>query len=264
MGLEEEPLNSEKEDAIKSPRDKLLSTTNCGEEAPGKAVEGKSEMDTHSWESNVHSEQDYSIDQNFLSKIDNGFSNGMTLKAEEMPLPTLVQVADVQRLDGQMNILELCDGKHTTSQLARDMVLDVSFSVLTRREVSKNSVIKIDSASIGYSSVAKDRELFQMLVGKPTFNNHDSYAFMVLEDITVIEEGSKIGHLLWDESNLGSDVFCQMKSVILSVIKSNGPAENTGAGMYSDCAFPSSCFFTQVSSTSNSLVASSYKLIARC
>ena len=246
---------------MKSPSDKMVSTTNCGEkEAPGKAAVEKSEMDAHiSWES----EQDYSIDQNFLSKIDNAFSNGMTMKAEEMPFPTLVQVADVQRLDGKMNLLELCDGKHITSQLARDMLLDVSFSVLTRHEVSKHSVIKIDSASIGYSSVAEDRELFQTLLGKPTFNNHDSYAFMVLEDITVIEEGSKIGHLLWDESNLGSNVFCQMTSLLMSVV-SNGPAENTGAGMYSDCALPSSCIFTQVSSTSNSLVASSYKLIAKC
>ena len=228
MGLEEELLSSERDDTDMSPSDRGFCTTNSGEKEKSA---GKSEMDTHRWESSILSEQDYSIDQNFLSKIDIDFSQGMTLKAGEMPLPTLVQVADVQRLDEKMNILELCDGKHITSQLARDMVLDVSFSVLTRHEVSKFSVIKIDSASIGDSSIAEDREHFQKLLGKPTFNNHDSYAFMVLEDITVVEEGSKIGHLLWDESNLGSGVFC----------RSNAQAEDTRAGMNSDCVFP---FFT--------------------
>ena len=144
----------------------------------------------------VVSEQDYSIEQNFLSKI--CFSHGMALAALEMPLPAMVQVADVTKVDGKINILELCDGKLTTSQLARNM----SFSVMTRHEVSKYSVIKIGSVSFGYSSIAEDREHFQKLLGKSTFNNRDSYAFMVLEDITVIEEGSKIGHLLWDELNL--------------------------------------------------------------
>ena len=227
MGLEEEPLSCEKEeDTVKSPSDEAF---NCGEKVKsGEAALGKSEMDTQSWESIVLSEQDYSIDQKFLSKIDIGFSHGMTLKAGEVPLPTLVQVSDVQRLDEKMNILELCDGKHITSQLARDLVLDVSFSVLTRHEVSKFSVIKIDSASIGYSSIAEDREHFQKLLGKPTFNNHDSYAFMVLEDLTVVEEGPKIGHLLWDELSLGSTSFCGV----------NGQMEETVAGIYSDLVFP--------------------------
>ena len=231
MGQEEEPMGSEKEeDVVKSPSDKAF---NSGEkEKSGEAVEGKSGMDTLSWESTVFSEQDYSIDQNFLSKIDTGFSLGMTLKAGEMPLPTLVQVADVQRVDKKMNILELCDGKYITSQLARNLVLDVSFSVLTRHEVSKFSVIKIDSASIGYSSIAEDREHFQKLLGKPTFNNHDSYAFMVLEDITVVEEGPKIGHLLWDELSLGSPPFSGV----------NGQIEDTGAGMYSDLVYAFSMF----------------------
>ena len=228
MGLEEEPLSCEKEeDTAKSRSDEAF---NCGEkEKPGEAEVGKSEMGTHSLESIVLNEQDYSIDQTFLSKIDIGFSHGITPKAGEMPLPTLVQVSDVQRLDEKMNILELCDGKHITSQLARDLVLDVSFSVLTRHEVSKFSVIKIDSASIGYSSIAEDREHFQKLLGKPTFNNHDSYAFMVLEDMTVVEEGAKIGHLLWDELSLGSPSFCGV----------NGQIEETVAGMYSDLVFPS-------------------------
>ena len=51
---------------------------------------------------------------------------------------------------------------------------------------------------------------------------------MVLEDITVVEEGPKIGHLLWDELSLGSRSFCGV----------NGQIEDTGAGMYSDLVFP--------------------------
>ena len=244
MGLEEELLSCEKEDANMSPSDKVLKTTNCGEkEKSGEAVVGKSKMesDTHTWETSALSEQDYSIDQKFLSKIDIDFSNGMRLKAGDMLLPALVQVADVQRVDEKMSKLELCDGKHITSQLAPDMdpdmVLDVSFFVLTRHEVSKFSVIKIDSASIGYSSNVEDREHFQNLLrgrqnllGKPTFNN-DSYAFMVLEDITVVEEGTKIGHLLWDQLSLGSDPICEL----------NGQIK---AGMYSDLMFPFLCMFS--------------------
>ena len=198
MGLEEELSSSEKDDSSnKPPIEKVVDDATI-ENGSEKEDSGSASMEIHERRTNgntVVSEQDYSIEQNFLSKI--CFSHGMA--ALEMPLPAMVQVADVTKVDGKINTLELCDGKLTTSQLARN----VSFSVMTRHEVSKYSVIKIGSVSFGYSSIAEDREHFQKLLGKSTFNNHDSYAFMVLEDITVIEEGSKIGHLLWDELNLG-------------------------------------------------------------
>ena len=198
MGLDEELSSSEKDDSSnKPPIEKVVDDATI-ENGSEKEDSGSASMEIHERRTNgntVVSEQDYSIEQNFLSKI--CFSHGMA--ALEMPLPAMVQVADVTKVDGKINTLELCDGKLTTSQLARN----VSFSVMTRHEVSKYSVIKIGSVSFGYSSIAEDREHFQKLLGKSTFNNHDSYAFMVLEDITVIEEGSKIGHLLWDELNLG-------------------------------------------------------------
>ena len=198
MGLDEELSSSEKDDSSnKPPIEKVVDDATI-ENGSEEEDSGSASMEIHERRTNgntVVSEQDYSIEQNFLSKI--CFSHGMA--ALEMPLPAMVQVADVTKVDGKINTLELCDGKLTTSQLARN----VSFSVMTRHEVSKYSVIKIGSVSFGYSSIAEDREHFQKLLGKSTFNNHDSYAFMVLEDITVIEEGSKIGHLLWDELNLG-------------------------------------------------------------
>ena len=197
MGLDEELSSSEKDDSSnKPPIEKVVDDATI-ENGSEEEDSGSASMEIHERRTNgntVVSEQDYSIEQNFLSKI--CFSHGMA--ALEMPLPAMVQVADVTKVDGKINTLELCDGKLTTSQLARN----VSFSVMTRHEVSKYSVIKIGSVSFGYSSIAEDREHFQKLLGKSTFNNHDSYAFMVLEDITVIEEGSKIGHLLWDELNL--------------------------------------------------------------
>ena len=74
MGLEEELLSCEKEDANTSPSDKVFKTTNCGEkEKSGEGVVGRMESDTHTWETSALSEQDYSIDQKFLSKIDIGF-----------------------------------------------------------------------------------------------------------------------------------------------------------------------------------------------
>ena len=197
MGLEEELSSSEKNDSSnKPPIEKVVDDATIENDSK-EEDSGSASIKIHERRTNgntVVSEQDYSIEQNFLSKI--CFSHGMA--ALEMPLPAMVQVADVTKVDGKINTLELCDGKLTTSQLARN----VSFSVMTRHEVSKYSVIKIGSVSFGYSSIAEDREHFQKLLGKSTFNNHDSYAFMVLEDITVIEEGSKIGHLLWDELNL--------------------------------------------------------------
>ena len=197
MGLDEELSSSEKDDSSnKPPIEKVVDDATI-ENGSEEEDSGSASMEIHERRTNgntVVSEQDYSIEQNFLSKI--CFSHGMA--ALEMPLPAMVQVADVTKVDGKINTLELCDGKLTTSQLARN----VSFSVMTRHEVSKYSVIKIGSVSFGYSSIAEDREHFQKLLGKSTFNNRDSYAFMVLEDITVIEEGSKIGHLLWDELNL--------------------------------------------------------------
>ena len=200
MGLDEELSSSEKDDSSnKPPIEKVVDDATI-ENGSEKEDSGSASMEIHERRTNgntVVSEQDYSIEQNFLSKI--CFSHGMALAALEMPLPAMVQVADVTKVDGKINTLELCDGKLTTSQLARNM----SFSVMTRHEVSKYSVIKIGSVSFGYSSIAEDREHFQKLLEKSTFNNRDSYAFMVLEDITVIEEGSKIGHLLWDEQNLG-------------------------------------------------------------
>ena len=222
MGLDEELSSSEKDDSSnKPPIEKVVDDATI-ENGSEEEDSGSASMEIHERRTNgntVVSEQDYSIEQNFLSKI--CFSHGMA--ALEMPLPAMVQVADVTKVDGKINILELCDGKLTTSQLARN----VSFSVMTRHEVSKYSVIKIGSVSFGYSSIAEDREHFQKLLGKSTFNNHDSYAFMVLEDITVIEEGSKIGHLLWDELNLG----CGYSS------GEHGQTEDSRAGMNSNLMF---------------------------
>ena len=222
MGLDEELSSSEKDDSSnKPPIEKVVDDATI-ENGSEEEDSGSASMEIHERRTNgntVVSEQDYSIEQNFLSKI--CFSHGMA--ALEMPLPAMVQVADVTKVDGKINILELSDGKLTTSQLARN----VSFSVMTRHEVSKYSVIKIGSVSFGYSSIAEDREHFQKLLGKSTFNNHDSYAFMVLEDITVIEEGSKIGHLLWDELNLG----CGYSS------GEHGQTEDSRAGMNSNLMF---------------------------
>ena len=69
-------------------------------------------------------EQDYSIDRDFLSKI----NNAMTIKAKEMPLPAVVQVGDVEKMDGRLNLLELCDGEHIMSHLGQNV------GVLTRHE----------------------------------------------------------------------------------------------------------------------------------
>ena len=57
-------------------------------------------------------EQDYSIDRDFLSKI----NNAMTIKAKEMPFPAVVQVGEVEKLDERLSLIELCDGEHIMSR----------------------------------------------------------------------------------------------------------------------------------------------------
>ena len=168
-------------------------------------------------------EQDYSIDRDFLSKI----NNAMTIKAKEMPLPAMVQVGDVEKLDERLNLLELCDGEHIMSHLVQKV------GVLTRQDISKFSVISVVSACIALSEEEEEErenlnKLFeksfsntmkeddsdsyaaksiQKLLGKSTFKklkekNPGIFAILLLEDVTVIEEGSVIGHLLWDKAGL--------------------------------------------------------------
>ena len=168
-------------------------------------------------------EQNYSIDRDFLSKI----NNAMTIKAKEIPLPAMVQVGEVEKLDERLNLLELCDGEHIMSHLEQNV------GVLTRQDVTKFSVISVTSACIALSEEEEEErenlnKLFeksfsntmkeddsdiyaakniQKLLGKSTFKklnekNPGIFAILLLEDVTVIEEGPVIGHLLWDKARL--------------------------------------------------------------
>ena len=168
-------------------------------------------------------EQNYSIDRDFLSKI----NNAMTIKAKEIPLPAMVQVGEVEKLDERLNLIELCDGEHIMSHLGQNV------GVLTRHDVTKFSVISVRSACIALSEEEEEErenlnKLFeksfsnamkeddsdiyaakniQKLLGKSTFKklnekNPGIFAILLLEDVTVIEEGPVIGHLLWDKAGL--------------------------------------------------------------
>ena len=117
-------------------------------------------------------EQDYSIDRDFLSKI----NNAMTIKAKEMPFPAVVQVGKVEKLDERLNLIELCDGEHIMSHLGQNV------GVLTRQDVTKFSVISVVSACIALSEEEEEeRESLNKLFEKSFSNtmredDSDSYA----------------------------------------------------------------------------------------
>ena len=179
------------------------------------------EREATKWGKDVFSEVDYPIERNFLHKLYDTCEWDQTQFQASGLLPSLVQVVDVEILadvlDADLNLLGICDGQNIFGKTQKFESKMPLISVLTRCNVSKHSVIRIEAAYIGDWSREADRAIIQDLTGDQVNEVNvpvcDIYAteirksvmhnlVMVLERVSVVAEGSKIGHLLWEEQLL--------------------------------------------------------------
>ena len=174
------------------------------------------------WGKDVFSEGDYPIERNFLYKLYDTCEWDQTRLQATNLLPSLVQVVTVETLaysvlDADLKLLGICDGQHIFGKTQKFESKMPLISVLTRSDVSKHSVIRIEAAYIGDWSKEADRAIIEDLTrdeaNEVKVTSSDIYAtkfidsvmhnlVMVLERFTVVAEGSKMGHLLWEEQFL--------------------------------------------------------------
>ena len=180
------------------------------------------EREATKWGKDVFSEVDYPIERNFLYKLyDTCDWDQAQFQASDL-LPSLVQVVAVETLthsalDADLNLLGICDGQNIFGKTQKFESKMPLISVLTRSNVSNLSVIRIEAAYIGDWSKEADRAIIQELTGdlanEVNVTSSDIYAIefrqsvmhnlvMVLERVSVVAEGSRIGHLLWEEQLL--------------------------------------------------------------
>ena len=190
-------------------------------EAGLKAVE----MIADKWGKDAFSENDFQIERGFLHKLYNTCEWNQTQVRASNLLPSLVQVVAVETLhkhelvgdSAGLNRLGICDGQHIFGKTQRFDSKMPLVSVLTKSDVSNYSVIRIESAFIGNWSREVDREIIQELtddqVDQLKVTSSDIYEadfkssvmhnlVIVLKKVSVVADGSMIGHLLWERKLL--------------------------------------------------------------
>ena len=178
------------------------------------------EREATKWGKDVFSEEDYPIKRSFLYNLYDACKWDQTQFQAADVLPSLVQVVAVETMAHCKNntnwkLLGICDGQNVFGKTQKFESKMPLISVLTKSNVSNLSVIRIEAAYIGNCSNKTDiiQELTDDLVNEVKVLSSDIYArefrksvihnlVMVLEKVSVVADGSKIGHLLWQEQLL--------------------------------------------------------------
>ena len=223
MGSEDEVETGDRKDAVEADNLSVFekySKSKRKSKKKKKMVLKAAEREATKWGKDVFSEEDYPIKRSFLYNLYDAFKWDQTQFQAADVLPSLVQVVAVETMAHCKNntnwkLLGICDGQNVFGKTQKFESKMPLISVLTKSNVSNLSVIRIEAAYIGNCSNKTDiiQELTDDLVNEVKVLSSDIYArefresvihnlVMVLEKVSVVADGSKIGHLLWEEQLL--------------------------------------------------------------